>query len=109
MSVDRGSRRAFDAVTIRHRLLVVAGTASTLFGLAVAAFVGYEWFVRGISHEVFTMIAGVALLFGVQILVLASLTSMLITLHREMLREVEADAGTEAETEAEAEAETATG
>lgn len=94
MRVDEDPGRTFEAVTSRRRLLVVSGGASTLVGLAVAAFVGYEWFVQGVSHEVLTMIAGVALLFGVQVLVLASLAGMLITLHRETLQQVEEEGET---------------
>lgn len=81
----------FEAVQGRHRLLVLAGFASTAVGLALGAYVGYEWFGRGISHEVIAVVSAGTLLLGVQLLVLASLTSMLVTLHRELLARVDED------------------
>lgn len=89
MSVSKGAGRTFDAVTARHRFLVLTGVASTVVGLVVAAFVGYEWVARDVGHEIIAVGAAVALLLGVQILVLTSLSSMLIRLHEELLRQVE--------------------
>ena len=92
MSVRNTSGSVFDAVRGRHRLLVVLGGASTVFGGLLAAYVGYEWFIRGVSHEIIAVVSAGSLLLGVQILILASLTSMLVTLHRELLVRVDDDA-----------------
>lgn len=71
------------AVIGRHRLLVVAGFASIVTGVTLAAWVGYEWFIVGVSHEVIALLAGVGVLFGTQLLVFALMASMLITLYHE--------------------------
>ena len=89
MSVNKEPGAAFEAVTARHRLLVITGVAATLVGISIAAFVGYEWFVRRVSHEILAVVAAAALLVGVQVLVFSSLTSMLISLHGELLRQFE--------------------
>lgn len=88
MSISKKPGRTFDAVMNRHRVLVIAGGVSTAFGLLVAAYVGYEWFVDGVSHEILTIVAAVAVLFGVQVLVLSSLSSMLIRLHEELVQQL---------------------
>lgn len=83
MSISRRPEELFEGVKTRHRLLRAAGGTATVVGVILVAFVGYEWFVRGISHEVIALVSAAAILFGVQLLVLSALTSMLITLHRE--------------------------
>lgn len=65
----------------RHRYLVNSGIGLVLVGAAIAAWIAYEWFVRSISHEVLALVAGFAVLLGVQLLVLSTLTSLLVTLH----------------------------
>lgn len=89
MSVTNTPGTVADAVAARHRLLVGTGLAALLFGLALGAYVGYDWFVAGISHEVLTVVSAVAVLIGVQVLVLTSLSSMLIALHEELLTQVD--------------------
>lgn len=91
MSVNGSSAPVFEAVRDRHRLLVLAGAASTTAGVVLAAYIAYEWFVRGTSHEVIAIVSAGALLLGVQLMILASLTSMLVTLHRELLARVDDD------------------
>jgi glycosyltransferase (TIGR04182 family) len=63
------------------------GTLSTLVGVLLAAWVGYEWFVRDVSHEVLTVVAGVGILFGVQLLMFGVLADLILSLHRERMRE----------------------
>ncbi|MFB6270325.1 MAG: S-layer glycoprotein N-glycosyltransferase AglJ, partial [Halobacterium sp.] len=58
-------------------------------GLGLAAWVGYEWFGRGISHEAITVVAGVLLLLGVQLLLMGVLSDVVVTLHREQRRRIE--------------------
>lgn len=90
MSVEDASEPLFDAVKRRHRVLVSIGIAAVLAGGVIAGFVGWEWFVNRISHEILAIVAAVGLLFGVQLLVFATLTDMLIVLHTEQLRRLEA-------------------
>jgi dolichol-phosphate mannosyltransferase len=63
-----------------------AGVASILTGASIAAWVAYEWFVVGESHEVIATVSGVALLLGVQLLIFGVLSDMIVSLHREQLR-----------------------
>lgn len=65
----------------RHRYLVHSGLGLGAVGAGLAVWIAYEWFVRGISHEVMALVAGFAVLLGVQLLVLSTLTSLLVTLH----------------------------
>lgn len=65
----------------RHRYLVNSGVGLGLIGAALALWIAFEWFVRGISHEVLALVAGFAILLGVQLLVLSTLTSLLVDLH----------------------------
>jgi len=58
-------------------------------GTALSAWIGYEWFVRGISHEALTVVAGVVLLLGVQLVIFGVLSDLVVTLHREQSRRIE--------------------
>jgi dolichol-phosphate mannosyltransferase len=65
--------------------------ASALVGLALAAYVGYEWFVRTppVSHEVLAVVGGFALLISVQLFVFGVLSDMVIVANREQTRRLE--------------------
>jgi dolichol-phosphate mannosyltransferase len=67
------------------------GLASTLVGLALAAYVGYEWFIRvpRVSHEVLAVVSAAAVLFGVQLLMFGVLSDMILSLHREQVDRLE--------------------
>ena len=65
------------------------GLTSTLVGLLVGAYVGYRWFVLGISHEILALVAAFGVLFGVQLLMFGLLSDMIVTLHREQMRQIE--------------------
>jgi dolichol-phosphate mannosyltransferase len=66
------------------------GVLSGLFGVAVAAYVGYEWFVPPrTSHEVLAVVAAFAILFGVQLLMFGVLSDLIVTLHREQMRRLD--------------------
>jgi len=65
------------------------GTISTLAGLVLAAYVAVEWFTRGISHEVLALSAGVAVIFGVQLLMFGVLSDLIVTVNREQTRQFE--------------------
>jgi dolichol-phosphate mannosyltransferase len=65
------------------------GVLSLLIGGVVGAYVGVEWVTRGVSHEVLAVVAGVSVLFGVQLLMFGVLSDMMLSLHREQLRRIE--------------------
>jgi len=68
------------------------GSIGAIFGaigVAIAAYVGYDWVVNGISHEALTIVGGVAILFGVQLLMFGLLSDLVVTLHREQSRRLE--------------------
>ncbi|WP_159900599.1 S-layer glycoprotein N-glycosyltransferase AglJ [Salinirussus salinus] len=65
------------------------GVASTLVGLVLAAYVGVEWVTRGISHEVIAVVAGVAVLFGVQVALFGVLADLIVDVNREQTRQFE--------------------
>jgi len=82
------------------------GLASTLVGVVLAAFVAVEWVTRNVSHEVIAVVAGVAVLFGVQLLMFGVLSDLIVTVNREQTRQFERLAEQLTETET---AETGTG
>ncbi|MFD1633793.1 S-layer glycoprotein N-glycosyltransferase AglJ [Haloplanus ruber] len=63
------------------------GAASTIVGGMVAAYVGVEWVTRQVSHEVLAVVAAFAILVGVQLLMFGVLADLILSLHRERLRE----------------------
>ena len=67
------------------------GTVSTFVGIAVAGYVGYEWFIRvpRVSHEVLAIVAAAAVLFGVQLLMFGVLADMILSFHREQIDRLE--------------------
>ena len=67
-----------------------AGGLAGLVGLALAAYVAYEWFgPPGVSHEVLAVASGVTIIFGVQLLIFGVLSDLIVTLHRETLDRIE--------------------
>ncbi|WP_458190567.1 S-layer glycoprotein N-glycosyltransferase AglJ [Haladaptatus sp. NG-WS-4] len=66
------------------------GMLSGLLGIFLGIYVGIEWFVPPrVSHEVLAVVAGVAILFGVQLLMFGVLSDMIVTLHREQMRRID--------------------
>ncbi|WP_251342944.1 S-layer glycoprotein N-glycosyltransferase AglJ [Haloplanus halophilus] len=65
------------------------GTVSTVSGVLIAAYVGVEWVTRRVSHEVMAVVAAFAILVGVQLLMFGVLADLILSLHRERLREGE--------------------
>ncbi|WP_435068351.1 S-layer glycoprotein N-glycosyltransferase AglJ [Haloplanus sp. C73] len=65
------------------------GTLSTVAGVLVAIYVAVEWVTRQVSHEVLAVVAGFAILVGVQLLMFGMLADLILSLHREQLRERE--------------------
>lgn len=65
------------------------GFLSSLVGALLGVYVGYEWFVAGISHEVIAVIAVFAILFGVQLLMFGVLSDLIVAVNREQTRQME--------------------
>jgi len=65
------------------------GTVSTVTGVLVAVYVGVEWVTQRVSHEVLAVVAAFAILVGVQLLMFGMLADLILSLHREQLRERE--------------------
>jgi dolichol-phosphate mannosyltransferase len=64
------------------------GVVSSLVGALLAAYVGYEWFVASVSHEVIAVVAASGILFGVQLLMFGVLSDMIVALNREQTRQL---------------------
>ncbi|WP_440006271.1 S-layer glycoprotein N-glycosyltransferase AglJ [Halomicrococcus sp. SG-WS-1] len=67
----------------------VMGLSSGLFGVLLGVYVGVEWVTRSVSHEVLAIVAGVSILFGVQLLIFGVLSDLIVTLHREQMHRIE--------------------
>ncbi|WP_135534396.1 S-layer glycoprotein N-glycosyltransferase AglJ [Halostella pelagica] len=65
------------------------GLSGGLIGGGLAAYVGYEWFARGVSHEVIAIVAAFFVLFGVQLLIFGVLSDVMVTLHRDQMHRLE--------------------
>ncbi|MFC7114833.1 S-layer glycoprotein N-glycosyltransferase AglJ [Natronoarchaeum sp. GCM10025703] len=65
------------------------GSTSMLAGGVLGLYVGYRWFVEGISHEVLALLGSFAILLGIQIIMFGVLSDMIVTLHREQRRRIE--------------------
>jgi dolichol-phosphate mannosyltransferase len=65
------------------------GVGSVLAGGFVAAYVGYEWFVQGVSHEALAVVAASGILLGAQLLMFAVLSDMIVAVNREQTRRLE--------------------
>ncbi len=65
------------------------GVTAGLSGALFAAYVAYDWFANGISHEVLAVVSGVGIILGIQLLIFGVLSDLLVTLHEETLDRVE--------------------
>ena len=65
------------------------GVVSAAIGTLLAAFVAYDWFVRGIGHNVLALAAGVALLFAVQLVMFGVLSDLIVTANQRQTRQLE--------------------
>jgi dolichol-phosphate mannosyltransferase len=59
------------------------GAVSGIVGLLLGVYVAVEWFTRGVSHEVIALLAGIAVIFGVQLVMFGVLSDLIVTLNRE--------------------------
>ena len=58
-------------------------------GLVLGVYVLYDWFVRGISHEVIATVGGIAVVLGIQLLMFGVLSDMIVTVNREQTQQLE--------------------
>lgn len=65
------------------------GVVALFVGSAIAAFVGYRWFVAQISHEVLALVAASAILTGIMLLLFGVLSDVVYSLHREQHRRID--------------------
>lgn len=65
------------------------GALSALVGVVLAGYVGYRWIFHGVSHEVIALASGVALLFGVQLVMFGVLSDIILTSNREQTRRID--------------------
>lgn len=65
------------------------GGLSIVMGALLAGHVATEWLTRGISHNVMAVVAGVAVLLGVQLLMFGVLSDLIVTVTREQTRQFE--------------------
>jgi len=67
------------------------GAAALFAGLAVAAYVGAEWFLREppVSHEALAVVAAAGILLGVQLLMFGVLSDIIVAVNREQTRRLE--------------------
>lgn len=65
------------------------GVLSLLTGVVLAVYVGVEWFLMNTSHQVIAVVAGVAVLFGVQLVMFGVLSDLVVTTNREQTRRIE--------------------
>jgi len=65
------------------------GVLGILAGSAIAAYVGYEWFVAGVPHQVLAIVAAAGILVGVQLVMFGALSDMIVALHRDQRRRIE--------------------
>ncbi|MCY4729285.1 S-layer glycoprotein N-glycosyltransferase AglJ [Natronomonas gomsonensis] len=66
--------------------VAVAGTA---LGTVLAAYVGYDYFVRGISHEVIALLSVFFILLSMQLLMFGVLSDIIVSVNREQTRRLE--------------------
>ena len=59
------------------------GFLSGLVGLVLAGFVAFSWVVYGISREVIALASGVAILFGLQLVMFGVLSDLIVTANRQ--------------------------
>lgn len=65
------------------------GVVALSLGLFVAAFVGYQWFVHRISHEVYALVAASGIIIGVILLLFGILSDIIYSLHQEQQRRID--------------------
>ncbi|ELZ24415.1 glycosyl transferase family 2 [Halosimplex carlsbadense 2-9-1] len=65
------------------------GTVSLVVGVVLGTYVAVEWITANTSHEVMAFLGGLAIIFGVQLLMFGVLSDMIVTVNREQTRQLE--------------------
>ncbi|MFB6253172.1 MAG: S-layer glycoprotein N-glycosyltransferase AglJ [Halobacteriaceae archaeon] len=65
------------------------GAIFSFIGFLLGIYVGIEWVTRGVSHEVIAVVSAFSILAGMQLLMLAILSDLIVTLHREEIHRLE--------------------
>ena len=65
------------------------GFSAIGLGALLGVYVLYDWFIRGISHEVIATIGAVAVVLGIQLLMFGVLSDMIVTVNREQTQQIE--------------------
>lgn len=65
------------------------GVVAIAAGLGVAGYVGYRWWVLGISHEVLALLSAFFVLFGFLLVMFGVLSDMIVSLHHEQRQRIE--------------------
>jgi glycosyltransferase (TIGR04182 family) len=65
------------------------GVTSALVGTVLAGYVAYAWLARGVPHNVLALAAGVALLFGLQLVMFGVLSDLIVTANRRQTKQLE--------------------
>jgi dolichol-phosphate mannosyltransferase len=63
--------------------------AGTLVGALLGAYVGYDYFANGVSHEVLAVLATFSILLSVQLLMFGVLSDIIVSVNREQTRRLE--------------------
>ena len=65
------------------------GFSTIAMGAILGVYVLYEWFVRGIPHEIIATVGGIAIVLGIQLLMFGVLSDMMVTVNREQTHRLE--------------------
>ncbi|MFW6437081.1 MAG: S-layer glycoprotein N-glycosyltransferase AglJ [Halococcoides sp.] len=65
------------------------GLMTSTAGAGVGLYVAIEWVIKSTSHEIMAVLAAMGIIFGVQLLMFAVLSDVIVTLHRERMRRFE--------------------
>ncbi|WP_178917257.1 S-layer glycoprotein N-glycosyltransferase AglJ [Natronomonas gomsonensis] len=63
--------------------------AGTTLGTVLAGYVGYDYFVRGISHEIIALLSAFFILLSMQLLMFGVLSDIIVSVNREQTRRLE--------------------
>lgn len=67
----------------------ILGVIAMLFGVGLGAYVGYRWYVVGISHEVLAVVSSFLILLGFLLVMFGVLSDMIVSLHQEQRQRIE--------------------
>ncbi len=65
------------------------GVLALVMGLGVGAYVGHQWIVYQIPHEVLALVSAAGILLGVQLIMFGVLSDMIVSLHRDQRRRID--------------------